>query len=43
MDRRWWLANNGGDDDDGGGSGNPHGSGSGDGVPPIADPGGDDD
>lgn len=38
---RWYLLQVGGDDDEGGGSGNPHGSGSGDGVPPIGD--GDDD
>lgn len=35
--KRWWLTKNDPDDDDGGGEGNPHGSGSGDGYPPIGD------
>lgn len=34
--KHWWpLAND--PDDEGGGEGNPHGSGSGDGVPDIGD------
>ena len=38
---KWYLLANGPDDDEGGGEGNPHGGGSGDGVPDIGD--GDDD
>lgn len=35
--KRWWLTKYDPDDDQGGGEGNPHGCGSGDGVPDIGD------